>query len=475
MKKLLTTILPVFLLFSCVFAQKDGHKIKFQIEELANKECYLAHHFADQKYMKDTIQMDENGVGVLEGDDKIPGGVYLFVLPKKQNYFEFLIDEDQHFTLKTNKDNLVQDMEVEGSEDNKVFNDYISYLNKHQKKASKKNRKYKKMKDKQSEKAKQLKSEISEIREGINDKKEEILENHPETFYAYILENMKDPEYPKIKNDEGNVDSMKSFMAYKRKFLNSVNWSDDRLLRSPVYKNKLTTYLKELTAKNPDSIVRAADQIVSRTDTSNKTFQYVVNYITNKYEKSKIMGMDKVFVHMAEKYYLSGMADWVSDGQLQDIEKRVKRIRPNLIGKKAPRLTMENINGNPVALYDIDEPITVLFFWDSDCGHCQDAIPKLKDVYNKYNEQGLEIFAVNIENKQESWKDYVNGNSLPWINVQDRYNKSRFRSYYDVYSTPVIYVLDDNKEIRAKRIGVEQLNDIVPKLLKEHENDDGKG
>lgn len=466
MKKLITSILPVFLLFSCVFAQKEGHKIKFKVDGLEDTQCYLAHHFGNSKYIKDTIQINSNGVGVLKGKDKIPGGVYLFVLPSKKNYFEFLIDKDQHFTLSTQKGDLVQKMNIEGSSDNQVFFEYISFLNKKQAEISKKQRKYKQLQDKNSDKAKALKAEIEDANSKINDKKKEMVEEHPESFYSYILNTMKKPEYPEIKKDDGGIDSMKSFMVYRKRFLNSVDWSDERLLRSPVYQQKMKNYLEELTAKNPDSIIQAADDIVSRTDTGNKTFKHVVNHITNKYEKSKIMGMDKVFVHMAEKYYLTGMADWVGDDQLKKIRKRVRRIRPNLIGKKAPRLTMESINGSPVALYDIQEPVTVLFFWDSDCGHCKDAIPKLKKVYNKFHDKGMEIFAVNIEDKKEGWKKFVNKKELPWINVQDRYNKSRFRSYYDIYSTPVVYVLDENKKIRAKRIGVKKLKDIVPKLLK---------
>ncbi len=479
MKKLFTTFLPVLLLFSCVFAQREGHEIEIKVDGIKNAQCYLAHHFGDRKFIKDTVEVNENGVAVLKGKDKIPGGVYLFVLPQKKKFFEFLITKDQHFTLTTKKNSLVKSMEINGSEDNEVFFDYIRYLNKHQRKVQKKQKRYKQLKNKNQEKAEQLKSEIQDISEKINQKKEEVIKDHSETFYAYVLKTMKKPEYPTIKKDNGKVDSMKSFMAYKRRFLNSVDWSDERLLRSPVYHDKLTTYLEDLTAKAPDSIIRSADQIVSRTDTSNKTFKYVVNHITTKYEKSDIMGMDKVFVHMAEQYYLTGMADWVSDKHLKKIRKRVKRIRPNLIGKKAPRLTMENTKGSPVALYDINKPVTVLFFWDSDCGHCQEAIPKLKNIYNKYHEKGMEVFAVNIENKKKSWLEYLKENDLPWINVQDRYNRSRFRSYYDIYSTPVIYVLDENKEIRAKRISTKQLKDIVPKLLKEMENskdnDSGKG
>ena len=482
MKNILTLFLSVFLLISSGLAKGDeGHKIKIQVDGVKNAECILAYHFGNKKYVRDTIDLNRNGKGVIKGDEPIPGGIYMFVLPGKHGYFEFVVDE-QEFTLKTDTAHLVKNMEVKGSEENDVFFDYIMFLNRYK---SQIQGLQQQLKSASAADKENIREKINNIQSKIRNKKNEIVENHPNLFYAKVLETMEDPEYPSIKKENGEVDSFKSFMVYKRRSLNNVDWSDDRLLRTPVYHNKMTTYLNKLTAKNPDSVIQAAEQLISRTDGNYETFKYIVHHITSKYERSKIMGMDKVFVHMAEKYYLSGKADWMSKKQLKEIKKRVLRIKPNLIGKQAPRITMNSVTGEQVSLYSIEEPVTVLFFWDSDCGHCKDAIPKLREVYNEYHEKGMEVYAVNIENKSKGWKKFVGNHEMPWINVQDQKNRSRFRAYYNIYSTPLIYVLDEDKKIKAKRIGVKQLKDIVPRLLDENgksgtgsnadENKSGKG
>ncbi len=56
--------------------------------------------------------------------------------------------------------------------------------------------------------------------------------------------------------------------------------------------------------------------------------------------------------------------------------------------------------------------------------------------------------------------------NLNWINVDDPQHQSNFRQLYDIYSTPVIYILDEKKVIRAKRIGVEQIGDVISHLEK---------
>lgn len=66
------------------------------------------------------------------------------------------------------------------------------------------------------------------------------------------------------------------------------------------------------------------------------------------------------------------------------------------------------------------------------------------------------------------WFKYIKEKELNWINVADLDLKSNFRAYYDIYSTPVIYVLDRNKKIIAKRIDVENLGDFLTNYSKQN-------
>ena len=58
-------------------------------------------------------------------------------------------------------------------------------------------------------------------------------------------------------------------------------------------------------------------------------------------------------------------------------------------------------------------------------------------------------------------------NSSDWLNVWDSYTATDFKNIYDIYSTPVVYLLDENKRILAKRIGVEQLEDFYDNYFKD--------
>jgi len=178
------------------------------------------------------------------------------------------------------------------------------------------------------------------------------------------------------------------------------------------------------------------------------------------------MGMDGVFAVLAEKYYLGGQAWWADQKLLDKISERVNALKPNLIGKVAPDLWLPDPNGKYFRLSNINSKITVIFFWDPECSHCKKEMPKLKSVYDNYKKYGLEVYAVYTQGDQPKWMESISKNDLTWINVWDPTFSSNFRNLYDIYSTPVIYVLDSGKKIIAKRISVETLESILKQELK---------
>ena len=192
--------------------------------------------------------------------------------------------------------------------------------------------------------------------------------------------------------------------------------------------------------------------------------------------------MDKVFLDIAKNYYLSGKADWVDSTFLSKLRDRVRKIEPNIIGEKAHDLKpMELPNGAFTSLYKVDADYTILVFWDPGCGHCKKAMPKIKKIHDKFKNKGVEVFAVCTITDTAEWKKFIREKNLEdFINVIDRYNLSHFRDYYDIYSTPVIYLLDKDKKILAKRIDPEQLDELLEfkingkEIKPEKENADDK-
>lgn len=231
--------------------------------------------------------------------------------------------------------------------------------------------------------------------------------------------------------------------------------------------------------RHPDSINKGADFVVAKAKANKKIFQYCVYWITNTYETANWMGADGIFVHMVKRYYTKDQAFWLDSTRLNKIQDRARVLEPLLIGKKAPNMFLQDTsaalstgNSNKLKfypLYEVKAKYTVVIFFDPDCGHCQKELPKLhKDFYVNYRTKGVQVYAINAtHSKLDSWKKMIKEHKFDWLNLHDSGPYYDFAKTYDITSYPVVYLLDENKVIKAKRLAVEQLGEIIDSLEKE--------
>ncbi len=471
MKKLIKLLPLVFVLFfltTKTFA--DGYKIKIKINGLKDTTLYLGYHFGDKNFVLDTIKVNNRGEGVFEGKKDLKGGIYIIILPEK-SFFEILIDKDQNFSIETDTslkaENYVKNMKIKGSEENKQFNDYQKFMMNESKKVGKLRKKMH-SKNENKDSVKIYEQEIKDVDKEVKAKWGAIVKNDPNALLSKIISSLNEVVVPDAPVDsKGNkIDSLFEYHYYKNHFFDNIDFSDARLLRTPILYYKLNQYFSRVVVQIPDSIDVEAEKIIEKSKANKDVFQYVLQFIFNYANSSQIMGMDKVFVFLADKYYLTGQATWVDSSFVKKIRDRVNELKPNLIGNTAPELKMNTYDGKYVSLHQVKAKYTILVFWDPDCGHCKKDVPKLHDLYEKYWKKGVEVFAVYTQVDLKKWTKFIEDKGLTdWVNVYDPYNFSNFRSKYNVVSTPLIYILDKDKKIIAKRIDTETVKKILEDKL----------
>lgn len=448
---------------------KEGYEIKITVKNLKEGEsCILANYYGDKQYIKDSAKINAKGEAIFKGSEKLQQGVYIFLLPSKR-YFDFIMDEGQHFSLEADTLDFIKTMKINGSQENKFFYEYQNFMTNKQKQIEPLRNELKALKDKDS--IKTIQDKLAVYDKEIKDYKNNFVKNNSQSFVAKLFKAMEEPEVPEAPIlSNGRKDSTFAYRYYKSHYWDNWDFSDDRLMYTPVFHNKIKFYMDKLTPQLPDSINVSTDYLVEKSRANKEVFKYIVYWLTYTYESSNIMGMDAVFVHMVKKYYVTKQAFWVDSTQLYKITNRAYILDPLLIGKKAPAINMADSTGKNIALYDIKAKYTVVVFWDHGCGHCKKEIPKLLEQYNtKLKAKGVQVYAIETEDKPDEWKKFIKEYKLNWINVleKDDYKRAVTKKIYDIYSTPVIYLLDENKIIKAKRIDSEQLDGIIDALEKE--------
>ncbi|MDQ3192423.1 MAG: DUF5106 domain-containing protein [Bacteroidota bacterium] len=462
--RLLFSLLLIILLSPAVIASKGGYSIKIKVNGIKDTVVQLGNYYGDKQYLKDSARVDSQGRFTFEGKEKLDGGIYLIILPDK-HYFELIMDSTQNFTAETDASDYVKNMKIKGSQENSLFYEYLKYITPRGKKADSLRTKMVAMEEAGDQKgAASIKEQLSAIDKEVIGYKKNLQETHPKTFVAKMFNAMNEidiPEAPILEN--GAKDSLFTFRYYKSHYWDNIDFTDDRILRSPIYHNKLKRYIENLTVQMPDSIYESADFVLEKAKASPELFKYTLWFITNTYERSNVMGMDAVFVYLAEKYYMTNQAFWVDEQQLDKITKRAMTLKPLLLGKVAPNLVMKEMNNNISSLHNVKAKYTILYFWDPECGHCKKVTPQVYEVFEKYKNKGLGSYVVCTEADLEKMKKFVEEKELKWMNVYDPQNQTNFRKTYDIFSTPVLYLLDENKEIIAKKISVEQLEEMLEK------------
>ncbi len=464
LKKLFYTIIISAVIFGCALADKGyadkGYDIEARVNGVQDTVALLAYHFGNRQYIKDTVRTDHQGRFRFQGEESLDAGIYMVVLPG-QKYFEILVDDNQHFALETEMDNFVNAMQFQNSPDNEAFYEYMQFIGSHNQRLSPARAELQEETTSETRRA-EIRAMLEEADQLVKQKQQEIIDNNPKGLFARILLAQREPELPDTPlREDGTPDNNLMYRQYKNAFWQNIDFADDRLLRTPLFHAKLNQFFTRVVVQIPDSIIAEADYLVEKSRAHPEVFKYTVFFITNTFERSQIMGMDAVFVHMVENYYMTGEADWVTGEQLERITERAMALKPLLIGKTAPDITMFTPERTPLSLHDVDAEFTILYFWDSECGHCKRQTPLLKDFYQRMQPKGVEIYAANTEADREKWLNYVRANNLQWLQVNDPANSSGFRDKYDIWATPLIFLLDKDKRILAKRITVEQAEEII--------------
>ena len=450
------------------YAQKDFN-IRFRVNGLRDTSCLIAYYYSNSTYIKDTVKVDGSGRCTFKAPADLPKGLYVFVISDKL-YFDFVVNNDRKFTMETDKSNPVGTMVIKDSPENELFYKYLRYNRSKYDEISAIDEQAKRLEG-NKDSIKVLSEKAAAVNRELITYKLGLVEKYPDSFTAFMINAMREPDIPDAPIlPNGRKDSTFAYRYYKSHYWDGSNFTDDRLLRTPVFHNKLKKYYEDLVVQNPDSVIREVDAMIELGRPNIEMFKYLIWFFTYRYENPEYMGFDKVFVHLVDTYYVTGQTTWLTKDVNDKIIAKANKIRPLLIGKTAPNMVMQDSSFNLVSMHAVKANYLVLLFWDPTCGHCEKEIPILKEFYDKNKERlGMEIFAICSDTSMVKFKSTIKKREMNWINVDGpRTLTGDYHEQYDIISTPVIYILDSRKVIIAKRLPAEKVGPFLENYSKSH-------
>lgn len=468
-------ILLSFAIMLSLQGKAQGYKYDFYVKGLQDTVVKLGNYFAGATYLKDSAVVDSKGRFTFKGKEPLTGGIYLVIFPDK-TYFEAIINEPA-FSIETDLKDPIKSMKIKNSVENTVFYQHLGKVISIQTEGAQLSEKLKEL-ESQPDSVAFYRNQLRGIDSALKEYRRDLIAKNQGTLIAKIFKMMDEPVIPEApKKPDGSIDSSFSYRYFKMHFFDSMDFNDDRLIRTPIFNKKVEYYLKNLVLQIPDSVIHEADYLISKTRPGTDVFRYLVVYILNEYVKSNLMGMDAVYVHMVDKYYATGLASWVDEANLYRMKDQANKFRKTLLDRPAPPFKVTTDKGTKVNLYSVPKEFVVLFFYDPDCGHCKKETPKLKKAYDQMKAKGIdiEVIAIDIATEEKKWRDFIQNENLDWINGWDPNYESEFRRDYDIPATPRVFVLDSKKKIIAKQIEIDRIQDLIEFYLRDKEREKSSG
>lgn len=453
-------------------AQKDAYHITFTVDDYEGDILTIANNMLKQQYVVDTLRRAEDGKFHFRDTTALPKGIYLAVMAPENDYFQFLVgNEEPFFSLRGNKNDLAT-LVPKGSRENKIFFDYLGFLEK-QRLADEPLREAAQAPGLKPSEKEKLDAKRDKINRAVLDYQQKLIDEQPASFAAAIVRANRPvtpPDFSEVPEDQRRE---RQWRWLQRNYFNNLDLGDERLLRTPFLFERIDYFVHKLHVQHPDTIAGAIDRVLRRMPAGSELLKVYLSHFLNEAANSKIVGMDAIYVFLIDNYYAAGLAPWVEADLLRKFTENADRLRPILIGKTAPDITVQARDGTPVNLYETDSEYTILYFWQYECGHCKKSTPVMKEFQAKWKERGVTLFALCTKTGKEvpgCW-EYIDEKEInDWLHTVDPYMQSRYGVKYDVTSTPSIFVLDRDKKIISKRLAAEQLDDFMTRLTSEVAN-----
>lgn len=141
------------------------------------------------------------------------------------------------------------------------------------------------------------------------------------------------------------------------------------------------------------------------------------------------------------------------------------------VDQSAPFFSLKELrNGSAIDLSDYRGKVVYLDFWASWCVPCRESFPVLSDLYEKYQNQGFEVIAVNLDENPDAAREFIERYPADYALAMGF--GSEVPTVYEVVVMPTAYLIDAEGVIRLVHHGfklehVDFLEAVLEKLLAE--------
>ena len=156
--------------------------------------------------------------------------------------------------------------------------------------------------------------------------------------------------------------------------------------------------------------------------------------------------------------------------EVKELEKIIEVSSTTDKGQKLKNFDLSTPEGGQLSLMEEigQHKVTILDFWASWCGPCREEMPHMKSLLGQYQEKGLGVIGISVDDDEDAWKKAIQELGLSWKQTRDSTKEKELSiaALFQVQAIPYMVVVGQNGTILEKGLRGEELQQFIAEQLK---------
>jgi len=460
----------------CHTPDSSGYEIRVNWKPVQKISLVLAHYYGTEMVFDAIAVLDEKGHTVFRGSDKLHPGIYVIYDEQREGMVDFLVGDDQFFSIEAAFGLNDQTIRFTGSAENEVLNRYKQFMA-FKEMAIHENHALLEAAQNPEDSFRTV-QQLKSIEDSIQWFRDDLVRRYPGSLLSNLLLAMKEPVLPAdLQAPVNRNDSLRASAYRKEHFWSGVQFDNSGLLYTPFFSGKLERYFSDIIERQPDTVIRHIELMLYKASANKAMTRYILEKLLFGAMQYQFKWEDAVFLHLFGRYLSPKAPEWLLPGDMEKLTEHAYTLMANRNGTLAQDILLPDLQEKPASMFQLKSDYTLLCFWDVTCGHCRETLPVLDSLYRTaWKKRGVRIYAVSMESEgnRDDWKQFVRRHQLEeWTHVYysrdaEKQNQGSLLRMYNIWYYPSFYLLGKEHRLMAEKLQYPAIKDFMKTLLSNH-------
>lgn len=133
--------------------------------------------------------------------------------------------------------------------------------------------------------------------------------------------------------------------------------------------------------------------------------------------------------------------------------------------RMAPPFAITTLDGHHLSLDSLAGKVVLIDFWATWCVPCREALPHIRRIAERFQEQPLVVISISLDKDEAKWKDFVAKNQMTWLQYRDGSFGGPIAKSFGVTAIPATFTIDADGVLEDQHVGDGSIEGKLKKLV----------